>query len=396
MKKMKFVMAIVGMFLSVLLINAEPARADEGITKDEVVIGMITDLSGPIAFLGQNFRDGALMYFRYINEKGGINGRKIKLICEDDGFQTPRTVLAAKKLITKDKVFNTFLITGAGNIMACLPLLKQYKIPLLPTGSSDPGLSLEPYCFVTDPAYPVQSKVVLKYVMETLKSKNAKFGILYSDDLTGQQVKDGYKEQLAKYGIKNVPEQSYKRGATDFSSQMAKLKDAGVTHICGHANAREPALMFKEAQRIQYKPLYMFNGCAGAQKVLELAGDSVNYTNGVYMATPQRDLTKADSWSIKIYKELMKSDKTATLDNPMHHFGFYSAIIYSEALKRAGKNPTREGLMKAAETLKDFDHGMSAHVTWNSKWHGGSPMSIVFKAENGVYVPKTDYVKLDR
>ena len=395
MKRTKLGMAMIGVLLSFFLISGGIAKAEDGVTDNEILIGSTMDLSGPVAFMGQAFRDGALLYFKHINDQGGIHGRKIKFLVEDDGFQSPRTVLAAKKLITKDKVFCMSMNLGAGGILAIMPLLEEYKVPLLPAGTSNEQLTIPPrkYIFLADTSFRYQGIVAVKYTKETLKALNPKVAIVYQDDVSGSQWLAGIKEGYTKYyGIKDVLELSYKRGAMDFSSQIAKCKQAGVTHVYMHTNIREPAALLKEAQRVQYKAVFFANASSNFKQVVQLAGDAVDYTNGLYMSSYSRDIHQEDTPGFKLYRELVKKYNMGSLDNQGNQWAFSASIILCEVLQRAGKNLTREGFIKAAETMTDYDNGMTVPVTWRSDKRGGGDAVRIFIAENGNWVPKTGWI----
>ena len=380
--------------LSFFLVGGGIAQAEHGVTKDEIIIGSTLDLSGPIAFVGQSFKDGVGLYFKYVNDKGGIHGRKIKFLAEDDGFQSPRTVQAAKKLITKDDIFCMTVNLGSSNISAIIPLLEEHKVPLLPVGTSNEALAIPPrkYIFVTDTGYGLMSRIGLRYMMETLKAQNPKVAVIYQDDLPGQEWLAGVKTGSAKYGITDILELPFKRGSVDFSSQIAKCKQAGITHIFHHSGLREPAMMMKEAQRIQYKAVYITNPASGAPKVLELAGDAVDYTNGFYCMASLVVPAFHKSKNIELYKELIKKYNIGSVENSLNLYAFQMAITLCEVLERSGKDLTREGFIKAAETMKNYDNGITAPFTWGPNRREGGQSIMVYQAEKGVWTPRTGWI----
>lgn len=386
MQRIKMGIVVVGMLLSFFLVSSNIAAAEEGVTDNEIVVGSISDLSGPLAFMGKGERDGEALYFAYINDQGGIHGRKIKFVSEDDQFQSPRTVLALKKLITKDKIFALSLIMGAGNIFACIPLIDQYKIPLFPSGTANEALAYPPrkYVFVTDTGYGMQGRIAIKYILNDMKAKNPKFGVIYQDDVTGQQWLQGIKD-----GCKNnhQPEPfaaSYKRGAIDFSSQVALCKQNGITHVLYHGNVREPGAMMKEAKRLQYKAVWFGNAAAGDDKIVELAGDAVDYSNGMYHISYFRHISE-NTESFKLFKECVKKYGIGAVDNRFNQWSFSAGMNFCEVLKRAGRNLTREGFIKAAESLKDYDNGMTAPITFGPDRRDGGRHCNIFKGKNGTW-----------
>lgn len=399
MKRSGLKIVVLFVLLFVFFVSEKAVLAEEGVTKDEILIGSTLDLSGPIAFMGHGIREGVTLYFKYINENGGIHGRKVRFLVEDDGFQSPRSVQGAKKLVTKDHIFCMTMNLGATNISAMLPFLEENKVPMLPAGTGNEALAIPPrkYVFLVDTGYSNQGKLAVKYIMTSLKAKKPKVAILYQDDLTGNQWRNGVNAGCAKYGIKDVLEVSYKRGAVDFSSQIAKCKQVGATHIFCYTNVREPAAIMKEAQRIQYKAVYLTSNASEMPKVLELAGDSVDYSNGYYALGVINDLNTEDTKGYRLYKQLCQKAGLSKeeVGNNMRIWGFQSAITLCEVLQRAGKDLTREGFIKAAETLNNFDNGIQVPTTWRPDRRDGGRANKIYKAEKGIWVPKSGWISVD-
>lgn len=396
MKRIKLGIAVIGILLSFFLISGTIVKAEEGVTKDEIRIGSTMDLSGPIAFAGQTIRDGALLYFKHINEQGGIHGRKIKFLVEDDGYQSPRAVQGAKKLVTKDGIFCMSMNLIAHNIAAMTPFLEENKVPMLPAGSANDSLvrPFRKYIFLTDTGYTIQGMLAVKYMMTTLKAKNPKVAVLYQDGLTGKQWLEGVKAACARYGIKDVLELSFKPMAVDFSSQISKCKQAGITHVFTCTGIREPAGMMKEAQRTQYKAVYFGMNAAEDPKVLALAGDAVDYSNGYYVMGILNDYYTEDTKGYRLYKQECKKAglSKAETENNYRMWGFQAAITLSEVLQRSGKNLTREGFIKAAESMKNYDNGIEVPTTWAPDRRDGGRSVKVYKADKGNWIPVTGWI----
>lgn len=394
MKKITVKMLLLITFLSVLLIGVGGiAVAEDGVTDHEILVGSTMDLSGPLAFMGQNWKIGADLYFKYINDNGGVHGRKIRFIVEDDGFQAPRTVQAIKKLITKDKIFCTSMNLGAASMLAIAPLLEQYKVPMFPASTGNILLSNPPrkYIFLSETNYVLMGRLAVKYLLENMKVKNPKVAILYQEDAAGKEWLQGVQEGCQ---IKKLPtplELSYKRGATDFSSQIAKCKQGGITHIFMHGNIREPAMIMKEAQRIQYKATYIGNPPQADNRTVELCGDALPYSNGYYFFSNFR-FAPNDSDLYKKMEVAVKKYGGASLDNRSHQWGFSSAQLLCEVLKRSGKDLTREGFVKAAESLKKYDNGMQCPITFAPGRRDGGQAANVYQAKNGAWVSISGWI----
>lgn len=393
MKRFKAGIAVIGVLLSFFLISGGIVQAEQGVNKDEILIGSTMDLSGPIAFMGQSMMEGLNLSFKYFNDQGGINGRKIRLLVEDDGFQSSRSVLAAKKLVTKDEVFCMVQNIGALNISAQLPILEGYGVPLLYAGTPSEALAYPPkkYIFIGDSGYGTQGAVMMKYIVETLKVRKPKIAVLVLEEQAGTQLFNGVKDACAKYGITDILQLNHKRGAVDFSSQMSICKKEGVTHVIVLSNIREPAFIMKEAQRIQYKATYFLTNGSFGLKVLELAGDALSHTHGVYVASGVSDINTEDTKGFRLYKEARDKYKVK-VDNTSTYYSFGVGLLVGEVLKRAGKDLTREGLIKAAETMNNYDNGILNPITWSPDRRDGGRSIKLFKAVDQKWAPATGWV----
>ncbi|MCZ6632076.1 MAG: ABC transporter substrate-binding protein, partial [bacterium] len=170
--------------LAVLLMAATPASSDPGVTDTSVKVGMIADLTGPIAFVGQEATAGARIYLQHINEQGGVHGRKIELIVEDDGYQPPRTIAAFRKLVDRDRIFCFVGNIGSPTTVATFPFVKRERIPLILPLSGATPMTTPPkrYVFGWDPSYAMHSWIIVKYIREIQKAPSARLAILYQDD----------------------------------------------------------------------------------------------------------------------------------------------------------------------------------------------------------------------
>jgi branched-chain amino acid transport system substrate-binding protein len=379
---------IVGLVLG-LMIPAIPAHAEVGVSDSEIKVGGIVDLSGPIAFMGKGVRDGALLYFKFINDQGGVYGRKINYIVEDDTYQGPRAVAAAKKLVSKDQVFCIFMILGSLQTNALYPAMEKEGVPILfpATQTRDMGIPPKKYLFHADTSYTTQSKIAIEYIVEELKDKKPRIGVLYQDDLPGQDWLRGAHIAAKHYGFELVAEESYKRGAIDFSPQVAKLNSAKADYVTMWTLVREPAAILKEAMRIQYKPLWITSTASADNRVIALAGEAAYFGKGFLATGIAHNVLVEDSAKIREFKESMKKFQLGELNNFYNWYGYGAATTLVEGLKRTGKDLTREGLIKALETFKDYDNGVLSPVTWGPNLRAGGTSIQMGKAEKGVWLP---------
>src|SRR3954471_23276800 len=197
----------------------------QGVTKDEIVVGTIQDLSGPLAGYGKQARNGMLLRIDELNEQqGSVHGRKIKLVTEDHGYDPKKAVLAAQKLVNQDKVFIMAGHLGTAPNMAAMPVQFDKNIvnfmPITAAREMYEPLNRLKYSFAA--TYYDQIRLALP---QLVKEKNAKkVCSLYQDDDFGLEVQRGAEAGLKSIGMEVAEKTTYKRGATDFSSQAAQTK----------------------------------------------------------------------------------------------------------------------------------------------------------------------------
>ena len=365
--------------VALLCLSAMTATAsDPGVTDKEIKIGGVVDLSGPIAFMGKGVSGGARTYFQYINDQGGIHGRKIKYLVEDDGYSPPKAVAAAKKLIDRDKVFCMFLVLGSAQSLAMYPLLERAGVPLVQPATQNSHIANPPkkYLFLADPNYVTQAKLGIEYALNELKMKKPKVGMVYQDDEPGHDYRDGVKETCKHYKLDLVADVPYKRGTADFSSHVAKLKDSGAELIMMWTLVREPAGLLKQAAKVEYKPVWITAGPSTADIVLKLAGDAAFSGKGFYGTLLTYEQRPDYPPAAELYKVWPKYNKDST-PGFYDWYGWGSAKILVEGLKRAGKDLTREGLIKALETFKDYETGVFGPITWTPKKRYGNQQCVI-------------------
>ena len=376
-----------------LAFSASVSWAEVGVTDDEIRIGCTADLSGPIAFMGKQVTEGAQIYFDYINDRGGVFGRKLKLLVEDDGYQSPRAVMGCKKLVTKDKVFCMFMVLGSAQSNAIYPFLESRGIPLICPASQNRALVIPPRkgLFLADTTYTEQGKIAIEYTVESLGVKQPKVACIYQDDTPGHDWLRGIKIGCKHYGF-DVLGLSYKRGSVDFSAQVAKCKHAGITHVYLWTLVREPAMIMKEAQRVQYKATYITALPSMQNIVLKLAGDAVDYTNGFYgtgLVYSPVAFESPDS-ALHLYAKNNAKYGPNDLDSSNYAYGYTNAVNLVEGLFRAGPDLTREGLIKALETFDTYYNGLGVPITWGPDRRDGGRGTCIGKAENGEWVQIED------
>ncbi|MCC2099592.1 MAG: ABC transporter substrate-binding protein [Hyphomicrobiales bacterium] len=354
MKYARFVLAA-----TVAVGMASIAKAEKkygpGASDTEIKIGNIMPYSGPASAYGVIGKTEAA-YFNMINEKGGINGRKINFISYDDGYSPPKTVEQARKLVESDNVLMIFNPLGTPPNTAIQKYMNQKKVPQLfvATGATkwnDPKHF--PWTMGWQPSYQAEGTIYAQYI---LKNKpNAKIAILYQNDDYGKDYLKGFMDGLAGK-IKPVITLTYEVSDPTIDSQMTRLQASGADTFFNITTPKFAAMAIKKAHEIKWKPLHFLNNVsASVGAVLKPAGfeASQGIISTGYLKDPTDPQWKEDAgfknWSAFVDKYMPGGDKT----NANLVYGYTVAQGLVEVLKKCGDNLTRENVMKQAASLKD-------------------------------------------
>ena len=238
-------LAVGALALTHLPACAQTKVTNEGISATEIVIGTHQDLSGPIKVWGVPVSNGMKMAVEEINAAGGIHGRKIKLILEDSGYDPKRAVLASQKMVERDKIFAMVGPMGSPTVLASQDVLFDAGVlQLFPltaaefTFKFDPAKPQERLKFNNLLPYVESTRAAVKYMIEAKNFK--KPCIMHQDDEYGKNVLDGFTQQVAAMKLTPASVTSYKRGVSDFSAQVAKMKADGCDMVrARHGDPRD-------------------------------------------------------------------------------------------------------------------------------------------------------------
>jgi branched-chain amino acid transport system substrate-binding protein len=356
-------------------------KSTQGVTDDQIVIGTWATLSGAGAALSANVQ-GMEAYFKYINEQGGINGRKIKLITYDDEYQPSKVVSIVKKMIEEDKVFAIVSVGCTACIKAGLPHMTKAGIPVVGVNSGADQFvkPVLPDVFGLLTNYALEGQFFVNYALDTLKGQ--KVGIIYQNDDFGKSGYQGALNELKKRGIQPVAEIPYNAADVDFSSPALKMKQANPDVILSFSLQKATAAFKKELSKLNVNVPYVVTGVTGGDETMfKLAGDS--WTN-VYSSI----------WTeIKKFEEnLKKQGKDLSPSGPAL-YGYAGAEVFVEGLRRAGNDLTWENYIKQLETLKDWNDGVAFNVNYSSQNHYGTSDVVMIKVQDGKLVKASDILK---
>jgi branched-chain amino acid transport system substrate-binding protein len=365
------------------------AAQTQGVSKNEIVIGTIQDLSGPIAGLGKASRNGLQMRFDEENEKGGVHGRKIRLAVEDHGYDPKRAVLAAHKLLDQEKIFVMVATLGTPTNEAVMPLLFERNVinlfPFSPARQMfDPVHRLK-FAALTPYYDQVRYSVPLIVKQRGLK----KPCIIYQDDDYGDEHLKGTEDGLKTINMQLHEKTSYKRGATDFSSQVARMNRAGCDLVVLATLIRETVGTVSEARKAGFNPVFLGTTGMYYDLIHKLGGPAMD---GI-IATHTVTVPYADAGSEQVRAWAARYKAKFGEDAAVHSVYAYStANVVIAALNKAGPNLTTESLIAALEQTR-FPSDMfgSPEMAFSPTKRLGSNRARFAEIRNGRWVETSDY-----
>ena len=365
---------------------AQTKVTNQGITADEIVIGTHQDLSGPIKSWGVPVSNGMKMAVDEINAAGGIHGRKIRMILEDNGYDPKKAVLATQKMIEKDKIFANVGSMGSATVAAAMDITLDAGVPqLFPltaaefTFKVDPSKPQERLKFNNLPPYVESTRAAVKFMLETKGFK--KPCVVYQDDEYGKNVFDGFTQQLAAMKVEAVSVNSWKRGASDFSAQVAKMKSDGCDLVVIGGIVREPIGIMAEAKKLGWETTFLGGTPVN---VLEVPALGKEVVEGLYAAggfeVPYEDTAQG---KVKVWVDSYRKDFAST-PNTQAIVGYNAVMTFAHYVKLAGKDLTGDKLLAALESGDVFQDIFNGPPTKFSKTdHLASTLISVQRVEKG-------------
>ena len=376
------------MCAAVLISLTASATADtQGVSDAEILLGSHQDLSGPINFFGVPMKNGLDMAAAEINAAGGIHGRMIRIIVEDSAYAPKKAVLATQKLLNRDKIFAMIGSLGTPTSAATMPLVLKSGLPhLFPM--SPASIFYEPHNPLKfgyfSPYYDMMGLAV-RHLVE--KNKYSNVGILYQDDGYGQIVRAGVVDQLNKMDMELISETTYKRGATDFATQIAKLRSDGVDLVTLGTVIRETVGAVATARAMGWNVDFLVSGAGYAQTVAALGGDAMN---GLY-AVGQTPIPYADTATPRVQEWMKLYEKQFGVPASIEAAYTYDAMhLFAEGARNAGRDLTVDSLIKGLEKVSGYqDIFGGPPVSFSSDSHLPRDQGFVAQIEGGRWLQRT-------
>lgn len=356
----------VGALVTTLVLGATAAVAatagatdDPGVTPTSILLGTTSPLSGSASAYASVAR-GADAYFKYVNARGGVHGRRIANTIVDDAYNPALTVQATRRLVEQDKVFAIFNALGTEHNDATREYLNAQKVPQLFAASGATKLGSEaaryPYTIGFQPSYRAEGWVLGKYLARTQGA--ARVAVLFQNDDYGKDLLNGLKRGIQRSAVKVVAAEPYEVTSSDVQAQVAKLRSSGANVFAIFATPKFAIQAYVYANKLGWKPkLTLNNAVSSASNVMQLAseGGTNRVTNGsvsiVFLKDPADPRWRKDA-AIRLYRQVMRQHAPGANASDVYHvYGMAVAWTAVEALRKAGKSLTRERLVEVVSAM---------------------------------------------
>jgi ABC-type branched-subunit amino acid transport system substrate-binding protein len=353
----------------------------QGVTKDEILIGSVLDLSGPISLIGTPLSQGMKAQVDAINAAGGIHGRKIRLLIEDSSYDPKKAILATQKLTKQDKVFAVVGSLGAAIAKVTQPVATDAGTPFLFPAGPVEEMYLPPkrLVFAYSGDHAISFGAGTRFALKELNRKM--LCALYQDDETGEAAMRGMTSALEQARMPLVAKASYKRGATEFSSQIAKLRDAKCDIVMMATAVREAAAAVQEMKKIGWDAPALVGQAAAQTSLPGLAGPAAEGLYAVNAFPPTVELRKLPQAAAVIQQYEKQYNKPF---DDLVLSGYQIIALFAEGARRAGSNLTVDSMVAGMEQVRDFDPGFGfLPMSFTPTQRLGSRATLAWRVKNG-------------
>lgn len=352
--------------VSFLLASIPLAQAEPGITDSTITLGQSAPFTGPIGTYGTQLKDGANVYFEHVNKSGGIFGRKISVVSLDDGYEEEKAVANTKKLIEGNKVFALFNYYGTASTVASMKVFSAAKVPLFSTISGAAALRtpVNPYMFNLRASYDDETAAIVEQV-HSFGMKN--IAVFYQNDGFGKAGLEGVTAALKRHKLSPSAVGIVERNSQDVSKAVAEIAKAQPQAVIMITLYKPTAEFVRQMKQAKLNPQYYTLSPVSIDLLAqELGADSRGIGVTQVMPFPW---TSANALA-REYNQLAK--QYSKLGVSYYGIeGFAAAKVMVEALRKAGKDPTREKLVSAFENINNYDLG-GIPINFSATNHSGS------------------------
>lgn len=359
------------------------SAAEPGVTDKTIKVGVLGSLTGPLAIFGTGNLAGATIAFEEANAAGGVNGRRIEWVSLDDESSPPKGIAAFKRLTEQEKVFAVFGPAASAVGQALVPTFRSSKTPTFISVFSTPAVTEPPIetVFRTGPMNDRQQGVAIAdYVVEHLKAK--KIALVRQSDEYGKRGGESVTGRLNELGIKLVADEVFNVADTDFTAQLTRIKQTAPDVLVVYGYPNPSAIITRQARQLGLEAMIMGANSAGSRKYPEIVGEAAKGTRNIITlkVLPEGEdpaAVKFRETFEKRFPDLARQGRPDLGDV----LAYGGALVFIEGLKRAGPQPTQAGFIKALESIKGFETGLTLPTTFGPQIREGNQSAMVVEIQ---------------
>ena len=357
--------------------------SNRGVTDDEIVLGVYTDLSGPTAIWGVGATNAARMRFEEVNAEGGVHGRNIRYVVEDTSYQVPKAMSAANKLVNRDDVLAIVLGVGTPLNNAIMPMLFENDVlNLFPISGG--RQMVEPFHrlkFTQRGIYYDEVRASIRYFVEEQGKQTP--CVIYQDTDYGVEILEGAQDQVAAMGLELGEVTAHRPTDSEFTAAILRLKNANCDLVLMGTVHRDTILVLDAARKMGWEGVAWVGNNAAYAQVIADQESGQGYYSFVHMARLYADdemTPVVKAWWDRYMALYDEEPGLAAME------GYRAADLTVEALRRAGPNLTTDGLVQALESIDAYTDIFGYNVSFGPDKHSGATESVLSQVQNGRWV----------
>ena len=361
-----------------------------GVTPSSIKLGNFCDLSGPNATIGMAALRGYSAYYEYVNHWGGVHGRELELVVEDDGFDPERTVSIVEKMIEEDEVFAIVNPLGTITNLAVLEYLLEREIPVISphSGSSIWSTPLKRTYFALQPSYAVEGRILAQYVIDVLQPD--KLAILRSDDAFGVEGSGSFQDEIKKAGIDPVLVIGHGSGEHEPETWAIELLENNPDLVLLYTYLKPAADLLRVAYEMEFRPRWLGSYVLSGPDLFRFAGKDAAHGlwASSYPSGPRYHRGE------RLYCNIMARKFADESPGTHSRIGYAAAQLVVEGLNRAGPDLSRRRFVDAMETIEDWTGGLLPPITYTDRDHRGLTALAIMRALHGRWLIERGSLRL--
>jgi branched-chain amino acid transport system substrate-binding protein len=348
--------------------GGEQVNRTPGVTEHEILLGNSSALSGHASFLGTQYTRGSMAWIREVNASGGVHGRKIRLISYDDQYDPPKTLANTERLLQEDDVFMLFGYVGTPTSVKVMATIQESKVPALGflTGAEALRTPFQPNIFHIRASYFAEAEAAVSYFVDTLGFK--KLAVMYQDDAFGLAVLQGVQLAMGRRELEVCATDTHERGEQDVERAVGTIGGSGAEAVVMVGTYGALARFIKLSEERGFRPYFHTVSFVGSEafsnELREVQGVDPKSFERIVVTQVVPSPASTDFPTVETYRELSTKHFPEDSPNYVALEGFINARVLVEALRLAGPDLTRAGLVNAIEEMQDFDVGIGRTISY--------------------------------